>query len=66
MSNLEKQEKIIKEKLKALLKIIDLMEKKSEEERNTIANSEKKIDALIKLTNKIEDEVKKKKTDIIR
>ncbi|MBU1975687.1 MAG: hypothetical protein KKG59_04755 [Nanoarchaeota archaeon] len=65
MKEAENEEDILKQKLTALTKVIDVIDKKISEESNIIEKSEKQIDALEKMASKVEDELKKKKTDIV-
>jgi chromosome segregation ATPase len=65
MQGIEKEEILLKEKLVAMQKIIDMIEGKIKEEHNVITSSEKKIDTLEKMAEKVEDELKKKKTDVV-
>jgi chromosome segregation ATPase len=65
LTEVVKEEDAVKERMKALTKVLESMDKKVEEETNVIDNAEKKIDALEKFASKVEDEVKRKKNDII-
>jgi len=65
LKDVEKEEIILKDKLKALAKVIELIDSKISEERNVIIKSEKRVESLERMADKVEDELKKKKTDII-
>jgi chromosome segregation ATPase len=65
LSEVIKEEAAVKERLKALTKVLESMDKKIEEERYLIENAEKKIDTLEKFAGKVEEEVKRKKTDVL-
>jgi chromosome segregation ATPase len=65
MQSVHEEETTVKEKLKALMKIIESLDKKLQEESSMIEAAEKRIGSLEKFAVKVEDEVKKKKTDII-
>ncbi|MFH1073133.1 MAG: hypothetical protein V1743_06930 [Nanoarchaeota archaeon] len=65
LKSLEHEEQALKEKLEALAKVIEAIDKRIDEEKNTIENSERKIETLAKTTEKVEEEIKKRKSDII-
>jgi len=65
LADVAHEESAVKERLKVLTKVLETMDKKIDEETNVIGNAEKKIDALEKFAGKVEDEVKKKKNDLI-
>lgn len=65
LQTIEKEEGILSERLEAMQKVIAMIEGKIKEEHNVIQSSEKKIDSLEKMAEKVEDEIKKKKTDVV-
>ncbi|MFH1916695.1 MAG: hypothetical protein ABIJ21_05500 [Nanoarchaeota archaeon] len=65
VQEIQKEEDSLKEKLDAILSVVSLIDKKLKEEKNVVENSEKKITALERFAEKVEDEIKKKKTDVI-